>query len=320
MVVGWRDTWPGVIRKSALRWSSASHWRARSLVARGLSLPELPQTPGSVWAIAMVKNEADIIEATVTHTFAQGVDQMLIVDNQSTDGTGDLLRGLAKQYPLHIGSDREIGYFQAHKMSALAAHVRRAGGRWVVPFDADEFWFAREMSVAEYLRNSSGTRVEADIYNVFPTRASPTLTGLASDLRLDLRPHLLRKVATRTHPLLWIGVGNHSALRPGTSDGGLRILHLPWRNRAQLKGKLRQGAEAYRATDIRELGGHWRSLGAHEETALDRLWDELLDGRADPSLGWRPVGPFTSVSPDTWKSWDPDHVVPDGLAVQKPTF
>lgn len=320
MTVGWRDTWPGVLRKSALRWSRPQHWRDRGRVLRGLSLPQLRRQPGTIWAIAMVKNEADILAAVIDHLFRQGVDRMLVVDNGSTDGTLDLVRALATQHPIDIGTDDEVGYFQSHKMSVLAAHARRAGADWVIPFDADEFWFAEGMTVAERLRAATGTRVEAQIRNLFPTPAHPRITDLDAPLRLDMRPHLLRKVAARTHPLLWIGMGNHTALRPGMSDGGLHILHAPWRSEEQLMRKLRQGARAYAGTGIDTLGGHWKSLGDADEQRLRNLWQGVLDAEADPALGWHPVGPFRTVNASLWRTWDPDGTIAQDLAPQRPTF
>ncbi|MGB4136468.1 MAG: glycosyltransferase family 2 protein [Microbacterium sp.] len=320
MTVGWRDTWPGVLRKTAVRWSQPKHWRDRGKVLRGLDLPTLRRQPGSIWGIAMVKNEADVLARTIEHLFAQGVDRMLVVDNGSDDHTPELLQELAHRHPIDIGTDAEVGYFQSHKMSALAEHARRAGADWVIPFDADEFWFAPDATVADFLRTSTGTRVEAELFNVFPTRAHPVLDGLGGEVRFDMRPHLLRKVAAQTHPLLWIGMGNHLALRPGDSSGGLRVVHLPWRSEEQLMRKLRQGAAAYRTTGIDTLGGHWKSLGEADDERLHALWQGLLDGRTDPALGWHPVGPFTEIDLSSWQSWDPERLIADGLDPQRPTF
>ena len=311
---GWLDTLPGVAKKTLLRSIRPEHRRRARLVTRGLDLRSTPRTLG-VWAIAMVKNEADIIRATVTHTFEQGIDRMLIVDNGSTDGTRDLLADLSREFRISIGDDRETAYYQDHKMTALAAHARRHGADWVVPIDADEFWFAKDRSVGDHLRSlrATTTRASAILRNVFPIAGNEHPTSLRDGpLRLDLRPHVLPKVAARTHPLLWIGMGNHSALRPGWMHASLHIAHLPWRSFEQLARKVRQGAAAYAATDLDEhLGGHWRRQAERADAELRATWSELLEGRGPGDLGWRPSGQFRTVDLGRWRTWDPDGIVPD---------
>lgn len=271
-----------------------------------------------MWGISMVKNESDIIEAVVRHMVAQDIDRLLIVDNGSTDGTYEMLLELSQELPLWVGRDREPGYYQAHKMTALASKARRAGAAWVVPFDADEFWFAPETTVGAYLRASDATRVEAAIHNAFPTAANPRLAGLDGEVRLDLPPHLMRKIASRTSPFLWIGMGNHTAIRSGSGLADrLRILHLPWRNQEQLTRKVRQGAAAYAASTLKGAGGHWITQGALSDEALENVWARLLAGEGEADLGWRPIGPFRIDRFDHWRTWDPDSVVPDIASANK---
>lgn len=259
----------------------------------------------------MVKNEADIIESVVRHLLDQDVDHILVVDNNSDDDTVDILRRLSRSKPVHVGFDHEPAYYQSHKMTRLAQAARRAGASWVIPFDADEFWFALDGTVGRYLTQVTGSRVTAEIFNAFPTKESQEIVGLNEQLRLDLAPHFLRKVAAKPHPLLWIETGNHIALRPGREAEGLRIIHIPWRNRAQLERKIRQGSTAISLTGEIHIGEHWLEQNQKSSSALGDAWSELLEGRAEPSLGWYPVGPFLTQGFAEWKTWDPDHVIPD---------
>ncbi|WP_424464654.1 glycosyltransferase family 2 protein [Pseudoclavibacter helvolus] len=286
---------------------STKHWEQRRKVLRGLTLPTLP-LGRRIWAIAMVKNEVDVIAALVEHIFTQDFDAMLIVDNGSTDGTLEVLRELAGRYPLFVGIDAEVGYFQDQKMSALGRAVRLAGAEWVVPVDADEFWFAAGMTVGAYLGRADSPRVEASIYNAFPTDKTPVLRGPSSgEVRIDQTAHKLPKVAARAVPLLWFFTGNHYALVPGDVTTGLFILHYPWRSFEQLRRKVRQGAVALRERgDDSDLGAHWHDQDAKSDDELTTTWHELLQGRASGDLGWAPVGPFTHTDPSSWRSWQLD--------------
>jgi cellulose synthase/poly-beta-1,6-N-acetylglucosamine synthase-like glycosyltransferase len=68
----------------------------------------------------MVKDEADVIEATIEHLFAQDIDALIVADNGSTDGTLELLNTLSQRLSIVLHSDPEVGYYQARKMTRLA--------------------------------------------------------------------------------------------------------------------------------------------------------------------------------------------------------
>lgn len=254
----------------------------------GLRLPPRSPLPGSLWAVAMVKNEADVIVETVRHLLAQGIDRVLVADNGSTDGTDRLLSQMRDQRVV-LAEDREVGYFQREKMTLLARHAARNGARWVLPFDADEFWLAPRGTLDRYLASCREPIAAAAIHNAFPT-VRP------DELRLELRRHPLTKVAFRPHPLAVLSMGNHWVSRPGGIRSGLRILHVPWRSREQFARKARVGAAALATTNATaDQAAHWRSLAALSDAELDRSWEQILLGttRADP--GWWPSGGPTTI-------------------------
>jgi len=91
-------------------------------------------------AVAIVKNEADIIEAFVRHTLAW-VDHLLVFDHESTDGTREILQALrAEGLPLRLFTDEALGNhqdFRSNHLTRLAA--REMDADWIIPLDADEF-------------------------------------------------------------------------------------------------------------------------------------------------------------------------------------
>lgn len=302
---------PGSVRQYVAEWflrgTDPAFWRTMSKVRRGHILPNIPRRRrrrGEVWAIAMVKNEADIIESFVRHLFSQGVHCLLLMDNGSTDLTWQKVANLAAEFPIYVGRDTEFRYYQAHKMSRLAWLARKGGADWVVPMDADEFWFAEGKPLAQALRDGPGVVRQATVHNAFPTRAQPTLDGLVGSMRLDCHPGIHGKMCARTFPGLWVRMGNHQIERPGLEMGGLHVLHLPWRSRDQFVRKAVQGAAALDSAELsKDKGRHWRELAQQTEVEADRRWESLLDGHADPDLDWSPSGESRLVEPGSWTQW-----------------
>lgn len=275
-----------------------------------LKAPSVPRSPsrrieGSVWAISMVRNEENTIAHTVQHLARQGIDAFLIADNGSTDGTADVLRSLAKEHCVHVLTDSLQDYLQGTKMTILAELARRQGADWIVPFDADELWFAGEGTVADFLRSSACPIVEATLHNVFPSRdddlqESNPFRRLRS---LDSYPSSLGKVAFRTHRFMRIATGNHGVSRPGCSSAGLYIAHFPWQSFDQLRSKLENGKLALQSIADEELGAHWRRGGSLDSNGMEALWNALCDGQPVETLAWSPVGPMVQARVDEWTSF-----------------
>lgn len=286
-----------------------AYWQTAHAVRAGQHIPRLKRRwtrRNEVWAIAMVRNEADIIEAFVEHIFAQDCDRLLIVDNESTDNTLHTLRRLASDYPIIVGTDTEKRYFQAHKMTRLASLAYRAGAGWVVPMDADEFWFAPHGTLGSYLRSTSDDVLRSFLYNAFPTPTQPVVSGPTQRLRINKGPDpTLSKQCARTFPGLWIEMGNHGIRRPGRLADGLSILHLPWRSYDQYRRKVRDGAAALQGTNTSSaMGNHWTNQGELSDLALTNRWQRLLEGHTVPSMGWSPSPEALITDPSSWTSWE----------------
>ena len=241
----------------------------------------------------MVRDEADIIEESLRH-LAANVDEVLVWDNGSTDGTADILEELLPELGGVLTNDPEVAYWQSRKMTAAAQLARARGHEWVVPCDADELWYAPEAdTVGEHL-----TRVGRDVQIVRATlydyMPPPDLDGWHPFVAITYRrrePGVYPKVACRTHPDLVIDAGNHGArygVRRAMKVDGLVIRHFTWRTREQYLRKIRNGLEAYGATDLPEhTGAHWRMWeGASDEEIMEHFdtWFTAVDPEADPAL------------------------------------
>ncbi len=270
---------------------------------------------GSVWAIMMVRDELDVLPHVVSHTLAQGIDRMLVADNLSQDGSTEWLRARAAEDPrVMVVEDREPGYYQSEKMSNLARLAWWGGADWVLPVDADEFWFARGMSVAAHLRATDGVRVYGAFHHMVPTEADPA-DLIRAEFVIDSTPAFPAKVAFRSHPAAMLTPGNHDVSRLGVSRPGLFVAHAIYRGPRQVRRKVAQGAQAYavaRPLAGQEVGGHWSMGAALSEATVDEVWANLSAGRPDLRIDYRANGPMLRVHPLTWGTWDPDGLIPDG--------
>lgn len=212
----------------------------------------------SVWAIFRVKDEADIIEATVGQMLTQ-VDHVLVHDNDSTDGTYEILEAM----DVELARDGEVGYYQARQMSAMAAYAAENGAEWVVAADADEFWYSPFGRIADVLSELDASVATATLYNHVATASDPDGNPVERIGWRSYDPLELPKVACRPRPAVRIHQGNHGADYGPTVDGHLVIRHFPYRSAEQFERKVRNGAAAYAATDLPpDVGEHWRQFGA----------------------------------------------------------
>ena len=250
-------------------------------------------------AVTMVKNEADIIAATVGHMLTQ-VDHVIVADNGSTDGTRDILADL----PCEVIDDPDPAYRQSEKMTGLAHRVRlEHGAEWVVPFDADEIWYSPFGRIADVLAGLDDYAVApADLYDHVPTATDPNDPDPVRRIGWRRRePGPLPKVACRAHPQLTVEMGNHAAhygvFEPKAVTGQLIVRHFPYRTAEQMLAKAVQGAAALRLTDLPDsAGAHWRAYAdlaaASGPEAIEdvfRTWFWSPDPQSDPDLIFDPA-------------------------------
>ncbi|MBK8731429.1 MAG: glycosyltransferase family 2 protein [Actinomycetales bacterium] len=297
---------------AVLRWhSSGRRWRARRRVNARIQLPILPRKrrqPGEIWAVAVVRDERDVVERVIRHLFSQGIDHVLIADNRSQDGTRELLTSLAQRDDrVHVALDEEPAHMQGQKITRLAHAAWRAGADWILPFDADEFFFARRETVGGFLRAQRAGIIHAEMHHLVPENAGD-LTS-ASWVWFDCDEAFPGKVAFRSHGLAIVGQGNHSVIRVGTAGRGLYIAHAQYRGPEQVARKARQGAaaEAMAAGAVAmDTGDHWTAGARLSDDEIQDAWRAMSRGIAAPSLKYHARGPMLRLQPFAWPTWDPD--------------
>jgi hypothetical protein len=254
-----------------------------------------------VWAVTMVRDEADVIAYTVEHLLAEGVDRVVVADNGSVDGTGDILRGMAhdRGLPITVVDDHLQPYYQSVKMTRLARAAASAGAAWVVPFDADELWFSPDgRRLADVLRSTDCDIAAAPMWNQLP--AEDDVDDPNPYVRLRTRtaePLPQPKVAFRAHVWARVAPGNHTVRRRGRREKILGIRQVPFRTPEQIERKYRNGAAAVDVAGLpAQFCGHWRELAAlPTEEMLSRVFaQERANGVVVDPAPYRPLAPVAA--------------------------
>jgi glycosyltransferase involved in cell wall biosynthesis len=232
----------------------------------------------------MFKDEADIAELILRHMFAEGMTRIIVADNMSSDGTRSILDSLTTEFPLTVVDDNDPAFYQSAKMTRLTEMAGEDfGADWVVPFDADEWWYATEGgTIADVLNEAPVPVLRAPTFEMVP---QPDIDGDDPDPtrrivhRLPDRKRCM-KVAFRYEPGVRVWQGNHQVDHSGADRGLIGDLHIKefqYRSFAHLAHKVRIGKAAYDATNLALTEGkHWRDLGALTDADLEVWWKEYV--------------------------------------------
>ncbi len=232
--------------------------------------------------IAMVKNEADVIEAFVRHNLGF-VDAFAIVDNDSVDGTREILVQLQQEgLPIILFDDPVVGHFQAEIVTAVYRKVVPPfKPRFVFLLDADEFIVAssREELYVQLRAMRPGTLARYRWRTYIPAPTGPE--GDTSD---PLRSITHRKVVERPKRPFWkpiivtkpkidmklkIQQGNHDVKYAGMPLRRVKlrdvaIAHFPVRSVDQITSKALVGwianLERNRHQPDRRYARQWKAL------------------------------------------------------------
>jgi len=232
---------------------------------------------GPIWGVTMVKDEEVRVEGALRRLVADGVDVIVVADNLSTDRTRDILEELARELPLIVLRDSEIGYYQSQKISLLARAAARCGASWIVPFDGDELWFGVDGTIRERLRGLAGDVAPAPMFDFLPTAdVEHCRDPYTQFVRRTANP-VTTKVAFRAHLLAWVATGNHSVSQPGRRvAGALAIRHYPFLGFEHFANKARRGTASLERTDLpANIGGHWREWARQDDPELREEWSSL---------------------------------------------
>ena len=116
-----------------------------------------------ITAVMTVRNEAHVMATNIAYHRALGVDEFWILDNGSQDGTVGVIKALAERDSSVKWTTDDGPFRQDEMVSELAQEARRHGADWVVPIDADEFWWTPRGSLKATLDRSDAGAVVCQV-------------------------------------------------------------------------------------------------------------------------------------------------------------
>jgi SAM-dependent methyltransferase len=290
-------------------------------------VPAMSKTEYTSLGISMVKNESDIIEAFVRHNLAY-VDLLVVVDNDSVDGTRDILVAMQIEgLPIVLFDDPIPGYFQSEKLTFLYRKIAPIFRPKLVYFlDADEFIVARSRESLEAQLKQLPAGAQAfypwRTYVPGPDAAPPRdLLREITHRRRREEPVFYKAVLARVPQLdndLVIDQGCHCLRRSSGQQLPAHLLtdacvaHFPVRSLDQIQAKAIIGWFAYliksQSANIQGQGFQWQTLYRKILSARGFRAENLVD----EALNY-------AQRPTSNRVW-PDDVVSDPVAPQYPAL
>ena len=257
----------------------------------------------SIASISMFKDEEDVAYLNLVWQYDLGIKKFVVLDNFSSDGTDQKIRQFAQDYPqaeVYVIEDREIGYYQSRKMTALAEFAYSLWNvEWIFPCDADEFLCCFRSPLDTVLESVSLEHrcIRLPLRNhylrsFYNSEVNP-LKRMTHRNQYDA--YTSSKVLIRWYPGIVIAQGNHDAYYEGESllkiDGpplGLLLRHYPFRSKDHIRKKIVNGGRAYaKAPDLHQsMGYHWRQgyeqYQLRGEEVIDQYYDSMVNEPGDP--------------------------------------
>ena len=272
-------------------------------------------------AAAIVRNEADIIEAFVRHNLSV-VDRLAVVDHGSFDGTTEILAALVREgLPLTVVRDERAGFFQPEVLTPLARELLSDhGADFVFMLDAVEFLrtSSRELLDETLARVPEGMHALVPWVTYVPdferTSREDPVAVLRSAKRLPFERKPQHKVAVGRRfletPQAFVAMGNHRVFPSDEAPGepcpharlpheAAAVAHVPIRNADQFTVKVAVGWLAYVASGRANpaLSFHWGEAYAMLAAGRRFSADDLVAMAANYSI---PQSEWAATDPATW--------------------
>lgn len=248
----------------------------------------------------LVKNEEGMLEENLLFHKSMGVDGFIVTDNNSTDGTMDIIRryqqkGWIKEVIMETATNYEQKDW-VDRMIWKAKNDYQAD--WVMNVDADELWCSPSGNLKNELSNTTANVLNCRMYSVYPEEETPfwewnrTVGYVSEPEKYDLSIYSIferqnKKVIHRTAGYLQISMGNHKVkmLPMRSKDSDIRVYHYNIRGKRQFMEKMINGGKQLESHKGKHGGRHWRYFYAlYKEGKLEQEYARVIGANSYQQL------------------------------------
>ncbi|MDM5271270.1 glycosyltransferase family 2 protein [Sulfurovum sp. zt1-1] len=239
----------------------------------------------------LVKNEADIIETNIRTHAALGVDAFVVMDNDSTDGTREILAKLQNEFEITIYDEKEP-YNQKKFMTKLAFKAKDLyNADWIINNDADEFWIPNDgLNLKNHLKYKGGVLrvarsnmiLHEGIKNWWESKYQVInqINYRFGEPNIILG-HTARKTIVNPHGLIKINAGNHSAehiaLLKKKEINDIHVYHYPIRSYKQFESTVLVRKNHPKNKLNNRFGTHYRRwIQLYDEGKLEEEYNNFI--------------------------------------------
>lgn len=250
----------------------------------------------------LVRDEEDVVGSHLAFHLNAGVDFVVAIDHESTDGTTEVLEAFARDG--HVRRIEKRGAMREEEWRTELARVAAAehGADWVINADADQFWWPRRGDLhatlgavpARFKALRAFDRVfvpRPDDGAHFAERMTYRVTSSAPINAPASTYRPLSRVVHRGHVRVAVTRGSHSV----SGDNfpvvpnwyPVEVLHFPWRSPAQMARKAGHLVRAFEGSSRRPTAYHAEAFRAvRDERALEHF-EALAVGEEELERGLR---------------------------------
>lgn len=240
----------------------------------------------------LVKNEEDILESNLQFHKAMGVDGFIVTDNNSTDGTLEIIkRYQAKGWIKEVIIERATNYCQKEWVDRMIMIAKkRYGADWVINADADELWYSPEGNLKIGMMKTRANVLRCKVISVYPDESKPftewnlMIKSVPNQEKYGLSLYSIferqnNKVAHRTASYVQIAQGNHKVtmLPANAVESGIIVYHYNIRSKKHFMEKMINGGKQYEQHPSKKRGRHWRYFyQLYKEGLLEQEFDKVI--------------------------------------------